>query len=137
MTSRQSVGSRSPPHPRGPTRRRGDAGQAAVEFALALPIVVVFTLGLLMVGLAVRNELAVELAAREAARAASVSADPGAAQAAADRAVTLPVEVSVVDDGTTVTVTATYTDPGGIAVLGALIGPTTHTATVTMSIEPP
>jgi len=99
--------------------------------------VVVFTLGLLMVGLAVRNELAVELAAREAARAASVSADPGAAQAAADRAVTLPVEVSVVDDGTTVTVTATYTDPGGIAVLGALIGPTIHTATVTMSIEPP
>ncbi len=135
--SRQSVGSRSPPHPRAPARRRGDTGQAAVEFALALPIVVMFTLGLLMVGLAVRNELAVELAAREGARAASVSADPGAAQAAADRAVAIPVEVSVVDDGTTVTVSATYTDPGGVAVLGALIGPTTHTATATMSIEPP
>lgn len=118
-------------------RRWGTSGQAAVEFALALPIVVLFTLGLLMVGIAVRNELAVELAAREGARAASVSADPGAAQAAADRAVDLPVAVDVVDDGTTVTVTATYTDPGGVAVLGSVIGPTTHTATVTMHIEPP
>ena len=120
-----------------PTRCRGVAGQAAVEFALALPIVVLLTLGLLTVGVAVRNELAVELAAREAARAASVSADPGAAQAAAHRAVALPIEVSLVDDGTHVTVTASYTDPGGVAILGAVIGATTHTATVTMRIEPP
>lgn len=147
MTHRQSVRARlarpgAPPSAAasptaGPTRCRGVAGQAAVEFALALPIVVLLTLGLLTVGVAVRNELAVELAAREAARAASVSADPGAAQAAADRAVALPVEVRVVDDGTHVTVTASYTDPGGVAVLGAVIGATTHTATVTMRIEPP
>lgn len=118
-------------------RRRDERGQAAVEFALVLPIVVLFALGLLVAGIAVRNELAVELAAREGARAASVSADPGAAQAAADRAVDLPVTVRVVDDGTTVTVTASYTDPGGVALLGAIVGPVTHTATVTMHIEPP
>ena len=45
-------------------RLRGSSGQAAVEFALALPIVVVIVLGVVLVGVAVRNELAVELAAR-------------------------------------------------------------------------
>lgn len=118
-------------------RRWGERGQAAVEFALVLPVVLLLTLGVLMVGVAVRNELVVELAAREGARAASVSADPGAAQAAADRAVDLPVEIRVAENGTTVRVTATYTDPGNVAVLGALIGPTTHSATVTMQVEPP
>jgi Flp pilus assembly protein TadG len=122
------------------TRRRGRSavGQASVEFALVLPLVVVMGLGLVVIGLAVRNELAVELAAREGARAAAVSASPGpAATAAATRAVRLPIEVSTVDDGTTVTVTVRYTDPVDIALVGALIGPVTHTATVAMAIEPP
>jgi Flp pilus assembly protein TadG len=123
-----------------PTRRRGrsSAGQASVEFALVLPVVVVMGLGLVVIGLAVRNELAVELAAREGARAAAVSAAPGAAAtAAATRAVQLPVQVSTVNDGTTVTVTVRYTDPVDVALVGTLIGPVTHTATVAMAIEPP
>lgn len=122
------------------TRRRGRsaAGQASVEFALVLPLVVVMGLGLVVIGLAVRNELAVELAAREGARAAAVSAAPAAAAtAAATRAIALPIEVTTVDDGTTVTVTVRYTDPVDIALVGALIGPVTHTATVAMAIEPP
>jgi Flp pilus assembly protein TadG len=123
-----------------PTGRRGRsaAGQASVEFALVLPLVVVMGLGLVVIGLAVRNERAVEHTAREGARAAAVSASPGpAATAAATRTVRLPIEVSTVDDGTTVTVTVRYTDPVDIALVGALIGPVTHTATVTMAIEPP
>ena len=122
------------------TRRRcrSSSGQATVEFALVLPLVVVMGLGLVVIGLAVRNELAVELAAREGARAAAVSTAPAAAAtAAATRAVRLPVEVSTVDDGTTVTVTVRYTDPVDIALVGALIGPVTHTAAVTMAVEPP
>ena len=103
-----------------------------------LPVVVVMGLGLVVIGLAVRNELAVELAAREGARAAAVSAAPGAAAtAAATRAVQLPVQVSTVNDGTTVTVTVRYTDPVDVALVGTLIGPVTHTATVAMAIEPP
>lgn len=125
---------------RHPTRRRGRsaAGQASVEFALVLPVVVVMGLGVVVIGLAVRNELAVELAAREGARAAAVSAAPAAAAtAAATRAVQLPIRVSAVDDGATITVTVRYTDPVDVALVGALIGPITHSATVTMAVEPP
>ena len=76
-------------------RGRSTSGQAAVEFALVLPIVIIMTFGLVVVGIAVRNELAVELAAREGARAAAVSASPAtAASAAATRAVHLPIEVA-------------------------------------------
>ena len=75
--------------------RRSTSGQAAVEFALVLPVVIVMTFGLVVVGIAVRNELAVELAAREGARAAAVSASPAtAAAAAATRAVHLPIDVA-------------------------------------------
>jgi Flp pilus assembly protein TadG len=124
-------------HPAG-RRGRSTAGQATVEFALVLPLIVVTGLGLVVIGVAVRNELAVELAAREGARAAAASARPGpAAAAAATRAVRLPIEVSTIDDGTTVSVTVVYTDAVDVALIGALIGPVTHTATVTMAVEPP
>ena len=124
------------------TRRPGralgdDRGQAAVELAVALPIVVIAMLAIAQVGVAVRNEVAVELAAREGARAAAVSSDPAAADAAARRAVDLPMEVTVTTDATTVTVTVTYVDPTDIAIIGAAIGPVTHTASATMAIEPP
>jgi Flp pilus assembly protein TadG len=109
-----------------------------VEFALVLPVVVVMAFGLVVVGLAVRNELAVELAAREGARAAVTSASPAAAAtAAATRAVDLPIAVATTSDATTITVTVTYVDPLDVAIIGALIGPVTHTASVTMAIEPP
>lgn len=114
------------------------AGQAAVEFALVLPVAVVMTFGVVAVGIALRNELAVELAAREGARAAAVSADPaGAASAAAARAVDLPIEVATAASAATVTVTVTYVDAVDVAVVGWVIGPITHRASVTMAIEPP
>ena len=95
-------------------------------------------LGIVTVGVAVRNELAVELAAREGAHAAAVSADPAtAAAAAASRAVRLPIAVATTSNPTTVTVTVTYIDPVDVAIIGALLGPVTHTASVTMGIEPP
>jgi Flp pilus assembly protein TadG len=121
-----------------PLRRcRSTQGQATVEFALVLPLVVIMAWGLVVIGVAVRNELAVELAAREGARAAAVSASPGAAAAAAARAVRLPIEVTTVDDGSTVTVSVTHTGSVDMVLLGALIGPVTHTASVTMAVEPP
>jgi Flp pilus assembly protein TadG len=119
-------------------RLSDSAGQASVEFALALPLVVVMALGLVLVGTAVRNELAVELAAREGARAAAVSATPAAAATgAAQRAVALPIEVATRSDGSTVTVTVTHVDPVDVAIVGPLIGSVTHTASATMAIEPP
>jgi Flp pilus assembly protein TadG len=119
-------------------RLRGGHGQASVEFALVLPIVVVMASGLVVVGAAVRNELAVELAAREGARAAAVSDTPATAAAlAANRAVDLPVDVSTSIDGSTVTVTVTYVDDVDVAIVGSLIGPVTHIGSATMALEPP
>lgn len=122
----------------GGRRAERDGGQATVEFALALPILLIVVLGLTQVGVAVRNELAVELAAREGARAAAVSASPAAAaRAAAATAVALPLAVSTAVGGSAVTVTVTYRDPTDVAIIGRFIGTTTHTATVTMALEPP
>ncbi len=113
------------------------AGQATVEFALALPIVLIVILGMTQVGVAIRNELAVELAAREGARAASVSASPqSAASAAAAAAVDLPIAVRTDVTATTVTVTVTYVDPTDVPIIGQFIGPSTHQATATMALEP-
>ena len=50
-------------------------GQATVELALVLPLVVFGLLAILQVGLVVRDQVAVVHAAREAARAASVDPD--------------------------------------------------------------
>ena len=59
----------------------------------------VMALGLVVVGIAVRNELAVELAAREGARAAAVSASPVHGGGRGTRAiVTLPIDVTTTSD---------------------------------------
>jgi hypothetical protein len=60
-------------------------GQATVELALVLPLVVFALLAILQVGLVVRDQVAVVHAAREAARAASVDPDPSRAVGAAKR----------------------------------------------------
>jgi Flp pilus assembly protein TadG len=122
----------------GRTWHEADRGQATVEFAIVLPVVMVVVLAIVQVGLAVRDQLAVELAAREGARAAAVSTDSaGAAAAAASRAVDLPVVITASTDTTSVTVTATYVDDTDMAIIGALLPSITHRASVTMAIEPP
>lgn len=105
---------------------------------MALPFVVLVMLALAQLAVVVRNELAVELAAREGARAASVAADAaGAATAAARRAADLPIEVTTTVSDGAVTVVVTYVDPTDVAVIGAFVGSVTHTAAVTMALEPP
>ena len=119
-------------------RTARDDGQAAVEFAMALPVIVVVMLAIVQVAVAMRDEIAVELATREGARAAVVTTDVvGAANTAARRAVDLPIDVTAASHGGLVTVTVTYTDPTDIAVIGRFIGPIVHRATVTMVLEPP
>jgi len=121
-------------------RLRNDArGQAAVELAITMPVVVVFVLGVFQVALVARDQLAIELAAREAARAASVSADPtGAANAAARRVVGLdPIDVSVSVAGDIVRVRVRYVNPTDVAIIGAAIGDVTLEATGAMVFEPP
>jgi Flp pilus assembly protein TadG len=61
-----------------------DAGQATVELALALPVVLLLGLVLVQATLVLRDQLVVVHAAREAARATSLDPDPARPQAAAE-----------------------------------------------------
>jgi len=121
-------------------RLRDDArGQAAVELAITMPIVVVFVLGVFQVALVARDQLAIELAAREAVRAAAVSAEPaGAANTAARRVVGLdPIDVSVSVAGDIVRVRVRYVNRTDVAIIGTAIGDLTLEATAAMALEPP
>jgi Flp pilus assembly protein TadG len=121
------------------TGPRGERGQAAVELALALPVVVVLLLGMLQVALVGRDQLAIELAAREAARAAAVSADPvAAARLAAERVTSLrPLQVAVSAGPAAVSVTVTYASATDVALIGHVIGDVELRSSVTMAVEPP
>ena len=65
---------------RGPV---GERGQAALELALALPLLAVLLLAVIQVALVVRDQVLVVHAAREAARAAAVDPSPDAPRRAA------------------------------------------------------
>lgn len=60
-------------------RRREDEGQAAVELALVLPLVVLLLLAVVQVALVVRDQVLAVHAAREGAREAAVNDRPDAA----------------------------------------------------------
>ena len=55
---------------------REEEGQATVELALLLPVVVVLLLAVLQLGLVARDVVLVAHAAREASRVAAVDDDP-------------------------------------------------------------
>jgi len=115
-------------------------GQAAVELALALPLVFVVLLAAVQVVLVGRDQIAVVHAAREGARAAAVAADgAGEGVAAATAASGLDssrLAVSVADNGDRVTVIVRYRSATDVPLVGAFIGDVTVTGTATMRVEP-
>lgn len=124
------------------TRRRsgrcGQAGQATVELALALPVVVLVLLAVVQVALVARSQILVVDAARAGARAAAVRA--GAAAGAARRtpgldAARVDVAESGAGPGGDVEVRVRYRAPTDVPLVGALVGEPTLTATVTMAVE--
>jgi hypothetical protein len=126
------------PRPRRrPTTPRADHGQATVEFALSLPLLVVALLGVVQFVVVVRDQLAIEVAARTAARAASVGG-PDAAVPAAEATTTLrPLDVDVEFRDRDVVVTVRHRTRTDVAVIGAFVGDVGLRATVTMLREPP
>ncbi len=125
------------------TRRERDRGQAAVELALLLPVVVLLLLAVLQVGLVARDVVLVTHASREAARAAAADAAPGAALTAARRSSgleedRLDVRVSGRGDaGSRVRVVVTYRAPTDVPIIGALLGDRTIRSSATMRVEGP
>lgn len=122
------------------TRRR-EGGQATVEVALLLPLVATMLLGVVQVGLVVRDQVLVTHAAREAARAAAVAPTEAAARSGAEEAARLdPARLAVELSGSTqpggrLTVTVRYRSPTTVPLVGALVGDRTLTATATMRVE--
>ncbi len=122
--------------------RHASRGQATVEFALVLPLVVVVCLAVVQVAVVARRDVLVAHAAREAARAAAVEADDAnalsAARDAAARAGGLDasrLSVTVSRDADDVHVTVRYEDPTDVAVVGRLVGSVTLQERVTMRRE--
>jgi Flp pilus assembly pilin Flp len=121
--------------------RRDERGQAAVELALALPLLALVALALLQVGLVVRDQLVLTHAAREAAREAALDDDPGAARAGALSGSRLDADRLVVvtsgrrGPGSRVTATLTYRSPTEVPLVGRLVGDVRLHAVVTMRVE--
>jgi Flp pilus assembly protein TadG len=118
-----------------------ERGQASVELALLLPVVVLLLLVILQVGLLARDVVLVGHASREAARAAAADPRPGAAAAAAHQSSGLdPDRMAVAVSGrgapgSRVRVTIRYRSPTSIPLVGGLLADRTITATTTMRVE--
>lgn len=124
---------------RGRALRRGESGQATVEFALVLPLVLMAALAVVQVGLLVRDQLAVVHAAREAVRSASVDPDHRQAVAAARRSVP-GAEVDVGPRGGVgepIAVEVSYRSRTSLPLIGALIPDPVLHARAVMRIERP
>jgi Flp pilus assembly protein TadG len=125
-------------------KRHNEQGQAMVEFALVLPILVLLLFSVIQLGMVYKNYLALTDAVRAGARKAAVarlSGDPqGTAVSAVDAAATdlnaskLAVQVdSTWQQGQDVTVSASY--PYDISVLGIVVKSGTLHTTVTERVE--
>lgn len=114
-----------------------ERGQATVEFALLLPLVLAVLLGIVQAGLVVRDQVAVVHAAREAARAAAVDPDPRRAVAAARR-VLAGARVEVHDRGPVgepVRVTVAYRSPTDLPLVGPFVPDPVLRAEAVMRVE--
>jgi len=127
---------------------RTEGGQAAVEFALVLPVLIALLLGIVQAGVAFNHYLAVTDAARAAARQAvearvagvTVSQIQAAAQSAAGGldltsrvTVSDPTDPTFTQSGSTLTVTVTY--PYSINVLGWAVASGNLQSTMTDRLE--
>lgn len=128
---------------------RGEQGQAVVEFALVLPILIALLLGIVQAGVAFNHYIAVTDAARAAERKAITARVSGltladitaAAQSAAADLNTAQLGVTVSDPtdptfttpGSVLTVTVTY--PYSINVLGWAVASGMLTSQMTDQLE--
>ena len=129
-------------------RRNTDQGQAVVEFAVILPVLLLILFAILQFGVVFNNYIQVTAAAREGARKASVSrslgtasAESAATTAAKDAApglnqsnitVSFPNSPSFAQ-GSDVSVQVTY--PYSISIIGLVVASGNLSSTTTMRVE--
>jgi hypothetical protein len=131
--SPRSSGTRGRRSPGGSER-----GQATVELALVLPVVVLVLLAVVQVAVVARSQILVVDAARAGARAAAVRAGSatGAARATPGlRSDRLQLTESSAGPGGDVVVHVRYRAPTEVPLVGALFGEPVLEATVTMAVE--
>lgn len=122
-------------------RGRDERGQAAVELALVLPMLVGMALLVLQVALVVRDQVLVTAAAREGARHAAVDPSPAAARGGAEGATGLvPSRLDVRlrqrgQPGEQLTVEVRYASPTVVPLVGELLGDVRLSATAVMRVE--
>lgn len=122
-------------------RGREDGGQASVELALVLPLVMLLLLAMVQLGLLVRDQILVVHAAREAAREAAVDPAADAPRRAAVASSTLSdARLTVTSTGrgapgSRVRVEVAYRASTGVPLLGAAVGDLTLRASATMRVE--
>lgn len=119
---------------------QNNRGQAMVEFALVLPVLLLIFGGIIECGRLFNENLTVTAAAREGARAASVGDDGGATAKdyAADinrGSLTVTVDPTTLASGPAVTVTVSNPVPITFPVITAILGDSvTVTGTATMRV---
>ena len=125
-----------------PSRKGGrERGQATVEFALVLPVLIaVLWLGVESV-LLVRDQVLVTHAAREAARVAAVGGSPADASSAAAQRSGLSDQaglvVNIANMGGLAEVTVTLDEAPRLPIIGRLVPNLSVSSTVAMRVESP
>lgn len=118
--------------------RRDDRGQATVEVALMLPVLVILAMALVQVGLVARTTVLVHHAAREGARAAAVGGSMREVEDAVigSSGLLLPdTEVERVVVGDRVTVTVRHLARTDAPLIGPILPDVVLSATVSMRRE--
>jgi Flp pilus assembly protein TadG len=118
-------------------RAHADRGQATVELALVLPVLVLFLLALVQTALVARDAVLVQDAARAAVREASVGSSGARIRAAARRTLG-GVEIDVHRNGgvgTPVEVHVRYRDHTNLPLVGPLFPDVTLRASAVMRAE--
>lgn len=116
---------------------KNEKGQATIEFALALPLLVVFVMLIAQFAVVARQQLALWEVARNAARYASVSPDPqlAAQEIAVQNGFPASAVVATNSDGIT-QVSMTFKENISLPLLGPFIPSLTLRAHVAMLTEP-